>query len=151
MGVGIEDFKRLWAWNRPRKWWIRSALIVIVGFLVADWVVADCIKWRTLANGSPVTPAVGQRPPTSFAGDKLSWSLTTFYNSTSTHCTVPIAEASPGDLVHIAPPPDWPSGVELHGYVSAAGTVTLDAVNGSGTTQTIPTASSDTYKVWISR
>jgi hypothetical protein len=118
--------------------------------------VSSVQAWDVQLNA--VTLLTGDLPAVTLAGNAITWSpvaSSPVSSQSSATASVTIAQgglssgARAGDHVVLGPPSTWPSGLLLTGYVSANNVVTLVATNGSGSSQTIPHASGDTYTVRV--
>ena len=99
-------------------------------------------------QGPPGPPGVGVTPQV-VAGNTIGWGLTALLNGTSTSASLSTVGGAVGNHVLVAPPPDWPPGLLITGFVAGPNSVTIVVTNNSGSTQNIPVASTDNYTVRI--
>jgi hypothetical protein len=98
-----------------------------------------------LQNAAPLTSN------TTFLGNALSWSVNPLYTGMASFVTGLSVPCAVGAVMHVGRPPTWPPGVGLMAIATAANTVTLEAVNNTGSTQTLPTTSGDIFTIAVNQ
>lgn len=110
---------------------------------------AASLVYNGNTNRWVLQPAVPHISNTIFTGNTLSWDTNPIFTGMAAFVTGLSVPCVAGAVMHVGRPATWPAGVHLAAFATAANTVSLEAINCSGTTQTLPTAITDLFSVSV--